>query len=219
LEHTRPLPSIATVRERLIARRRVALSGCWVLNGNCRNESYTNLTIEGVMLRVHQWSAYVWHGHKLRAGYTVVVRHHCDNPPCFNPEHLIPGTYRENALDAIERGQWLPLEECSNGHAYTPENTYVRPDGIRKCRICMNATKRRHEARTRAGKDAGPRPDRAAESNGNHKLTWEQVRRIREERAAGVSIRVITERYGIGKSQAYNITSGKLWLEPGEQVA
>jgi hypothetical protein len=33
-----------------------------------------------------------------------VVRHRCDNPPCCNPRHLIPGNSSENMIDALVRG-------------------------------------------------------------------------------------------------------------------
>lgn len=36
---------------------------------------------------------------------TPVTRHTCDNPACCNPAHIIPGTYKQNAQDAIERGR------------------------------------------------------------------------------------------------------------------
>jgi hypothetical protein len=32
-----------------------------------------------------------------------VVRHACDNPPCFNPAHLIDGTRRQNTHDSLRR--------------------------------------------------------------------------------------------------------------------
>lgn len=31
------------------------------------------------------------------------VRHRCDNPPCFNPAHLLDGTHRQNAHDMLRR--------------------------------------------------------------------------------------------------------------------
>lgn len=37
----------------------------------------------------------------------LILRHTCDTPRCVNPSHLIPGTKRENAQDALERGQHL----------------------------------------------------------------------------------------------------------------
>lgn len=40
----------------------------------------------------------------------LVVRHTCDNPPCCNPAHLIPGTIADNSRDAMERGLWNPKE-------------------------------------------------------------------------------------------------------------
>lgn len=34
-----------------------------------------------------------------------VIRHKCDNPQCFNPEHLESGTQKENMSDMIGRGR------------------------------------------------------------------------------------------------------------------
>jgi hypothetical protein len=35
----------------------------------------------------------------------LLLRHTCDNPPCCNPRHLIPGTPQENADDRVARGR------------------------------------------------------------------------------------------------------------------
>jgi hypothetical protein len=34
-----------------------------------------------------------------------VIRHRCDNPPCVNPDHLLPGTFAQNSQDAVSRGR------------------------------------------------------------------------------------------------------------------
>jgi hypothetical protein len=35
----------------------------------------------------------------------MLVLHSCDNPPCYNPEHLRVGTYSDNAQDREDRGR------------------------------------------------------------------------------------------------------------------
>lgn len=37
----------------------------------------------------------------------------------------------------------MTAEKCGRGHEFTPENTYVRPDGRRRCRRCHAERERR----------------------------------------------------------------------------
>jgi hypothetical protein len=53
-------------------------------------------------VRVHRWVLEQICG-PLDVGLEAC--HTCDNPPCINPEHLFPGTHRENALDRMSKGR------------------------------------------------------------------------------------------------------------------
>ena len=52
------------------------------------------------------------HAHRLALAFDgrplgpgQVTRHTCDNPPCVNPAHLVPGTAADNSRDCVERGR------------------------------------------------------------------------------------------------------------------
>lgn len=59
--------------------------------------------------------------------------HLCRNRGCCNPAHLEPVTHRENARRGLHGAL---ITRCPSGHAYDDENTYVGPNGARKCRRC-----------------------------------------------------------------------------------
>ena len=65
----------------------------------------------------------------------------CPHRACVNPHHLEPVTNGENGRrghHAKARQKWsASITHCKHGHEYTPENTFVRRDGGRQCRICM----------------------------------------------------------------------------------
>lgn len=74
--------------------------------------------------------------------------HLCRNTRCCNPDHLEPVTPRVNVL----RGESpsavvVRTNHCKRGHEFTPDNTYLRPDGGgRQCRTCNHLRARKRWA-------------------------------------------------------------------------
>jgi hypothetical protein len=79
-------------------------------------------------------------------------RHTCDNPPCVNPQHIIPGTISENTLDQVERGKHNHARKthCKHGHEFTVKNTWInKKTGNRMCRACNNIRQKQTKQRAK----------------------------------------------------------------------
>ena len=80
-------------------------SKCWIWTGAKDGFGYGIIAIGGGLklnIRTHRA---VWF---LTNGYIPIgmcVLHHCDNPPCVNPNHLFIGSNRDNVLDAVKKGR------------------------------------------------------------------------------------------------------------------
>ena len=70
--------------------------------------------------------------------------HLCRNRLCVNPNHLEAVTHRVNIL----RGNGISAKHakkthCPQGHEYSGNNLYVKPNGSRGCRECHKTEERR----------------------------------------------------------------------------
>ena len=71
--------------------------------------------------------------------------HLCRNTSCVNPNHLEAVTRLENM-----RRRYATMTHCVNGHEFTAENTYKKPEGYRQCRECNRIAVAAYSARKRA---------------------------------------------------------------------
>jgi hypothetical protein len=89
------------MRERVRSLVAVSHTGCWEFTGRPSSNGYGQLSHNGKMRTLHRYAYEAFNEQRIPPG--MLVRHTCDNRLCANPEHLILGTHRDNALDAVQR--------------------------------------------------------------------------------------------------------------------
>jgi hypothetical protein len=101
-------PSIV---KRLLARRTITERGCWEWTGASRGKKempYGKIEIaipgkQPMQVSVHRLSAVLFG--IIDPCEDSLTLHKCDNPPCFNPDHLFAGSYYDNYHDAVAKGR------------------------------------------------------------------------------------------------------------------
>lgn len=79
----------------------ITTRGCWEWQGSKRKGyGAVSFTVHGKKLIDAHRIAWSLANDKLPHG---MILHKCDNPPCFNPEHLYEGTVHDNARDRAMR--------------------------------------------------------------------------------------------------------------------
>jgi hypothetical protein len=103
-------------------------SGCTLWLGGQNRHGYGYISIGGRTVGTHRAAYELAHG-PVSAG--LVIRHHCDNPPCINPNHLTPGTRADNSHDMRIRGRQGKRGAASITGAVRLEVTRAQRDWLR----------------------------------------------------------------------------------------
>lgn len=77
-------------------------NGCWIWTGHLGDNGHGQISYNGKTSTVHR---HVWQYYNGELQEGELVRHKCDVRPCWNPDHLEPGTVQDNSDDMTSRGR------------------------------------------------------------------------------------------------------------------
>lgn len=134
--------------------------GCWTWHNHTLGQGYPHVGFEGRNVAVHRLVYEDRHGeipdgmvidHICHDPATCPGGHNCPHRSCCNPAHLQLATPATNV--APDRASHVRPDECSFGHAFTPENTYTDKQGRRHCMTCRRERDQvaRDEAKAQRG--------------------------------------------------------------------
>lgn len=99
----------------LVSNMSISDDGCWEWNG-AKTKGYGTLKLREIYgefkLLAHRLSWVSFKGESIKDG--LFVCHKCDNPKCFNPDHLFLGTSEDNMKDCSEKGRTMTGENNGN---------------------------------------------------------------------------------------------------------
>ena len=99
------------------------IGGCHICTSHyCNNRGYPIITYFGRHLNV---ARLVYERSKGTIPEGLLLRHVCDNRKCINPDHLIPGTVKDNSRDMVVRGRAdHPFGEKNPNHRLTESQIF-----------------------------------------------------------------------------------------------
>jgi hypothetical protein len=120
-------------------------NSCWNWPFGKNRKGYGLFSLNGKTTSVTRWM------YKFATGKNPgkkFVCHKCDNPSCFNPDHLWLGDAYANMRDMVlkKRHYGQRKTKCKNGHSLSGDNLYVDKRGYRECKTCRRENVRNHRA-------------------------------------------------------------------------
>jgi len=115
--------------ERLRRRTTVTETGCFEWEGSRGRSGYGSIVAgswtDGTRrsMRTHRLS---WEIHFGPIPDGISVLHRCDNPPCWNPEHLFLGTPADNSEDSRLKGRHARAESHGRSPFMWPDIHEIR---------------------------------------------------------------------------------------------
>jgi len=129
------------ILEYIFSQKVVTEKGCWEWPGTRLTSGYGLVKYEGRQVTVHRLVASIVLKFDINNSF-IHALHRCDNPPCFNPDHLFKGSQSDNNKDSAKKGR-RKKKFCIHGHPLSVNN--VIRVGARNDRVCKICYKNRHK--------------------------------------------------------------------------
>jgi HNH endonuclease len=89
-------------------------TACWNWPKYKNEKGYGCITYNGIKFAVHRLSFQHYKGIIPKG---MVIMHECDNPSCFNPDHLFLGTHQDNMDDMVRKGRHASAKRLESANA------------------------------------------------------------------------------------------------------
>mgnify|MGYP001609704080 CR=1 FL=1 len=148
-----------------------------------------------------------------------ILLHSCDMPACVNPDHLTPGTRRDNSQEAVARGRMNTMprkfsaetaEEIRNLYfvANMTVSALAKRHGVSKPAVIELLTGRTHRA---APGPVGPIRKTVGRAVYGAKLTEQKVAELRARFLRGETIHELAPVFGIAFQTVSKIIRNETW--------
>ena len=200
----------------LVSKISISEQGCWQWQGST-TLGYGNFRLPDVLgimkIMAHRAAWVAFKGEPIPGG--LFVCHHCDNPRCFNPDHLFLGTQKQNLQDCAAKGRTLTGER-NNMNKYD-DKTIARvrellASGKNGRQVSeITGVSQTHISRIKKGYDRKPTGDAAGNFvHHNRKYSDEQLQQVAKLLHAGkLDAPSIAKIVGVSKFLVADMRKGK----------
>ena len=126
----------------------------------------------------------------------LFICHHCDNPPCFNPSHLFPGTNLDNIADMVQKGRHKVKRNYATGEDH---GSHTHPEQWAKG--------------IKHGQHTHPEKYPKGESMYNAALSNEQAKKVLSMLSKGFSRKALAQKFSVSTSVISSLVLGRTYNE------